>query len=72
MTQLDNLIEIFIDSKVSLKSYKAYIDSDDETKKDEALKNHITSLKDHIKNLNSKGYNHIENVFTNVSNLTCF
>ena len=45
---------IIIDSKVSLKSYKAYIDSDDETKKDEALKNHITSLKDHIKNLNSK------------------
>ena len=29
---------IIIDSKVSLKSYKAYIDSDDETKKDEALK----------------------------------
>ena len=51
---------IIIDSKVSLKSYKAYIDSDNETKKDEALKNHITSLKDHIKNLNSKGYNHIE------------
>ena len=51
---------IIIDSKVSLKSYKAYIDSENETKKDEALKNHITSLKDHIKNLNSKGYNHIE------------
>ena len=53
---------IIIDSKVSLKSYKAYIDSDSDAKKKESIKNHIKSLKDHIKNLNSKGYNNIENL----------
>ena len=53
---------IIIDSKVSLKSYKAYIDSDSDAKKKESIKNHIKSLKDHIKNLNPKGYNNIENL----------
>ena len=50
---------IIIDSKVSLTSYIRYVDADknnDESGKDKHLKEHLTSLKNHIKQLSSKSY----------------
>ena len=54
---------IIIDSKVSLTSYIRYVDADknnDESGKDKHLKEHLTSLKNHIKQLSSKSYKGVE------------
>ncbi len=51
---------IFIDSKVSLKDYEAFINNKDY----EALKRHINSIKSHIKNLSSKRYEKLDGVDT--------
>ena len=50
---------IIIDSKVSLTAYSKYVDAEDEQKKEKYLKDHINSLKDHLKNLSSKNYRDI-------------
>ena len=47
---------IIIDSKVSLLGYEKYCSSEDETDKKAALKDHIISVRNHIKNLNQKNY----------------
>lgn len=47
---------IIIDSKVSLIAYERYVSSEDETEKSKALKEHILSIRSHLKNLNSKNY----------------
>jgi DNA recombination protein RmuC len=47
---------IIIDAKVSLVAYEAYVSESDETKKNALLKEHIKSLKDHIKRLSEKDY----------------
>jgi len=47
---------IIIDSKVSLKAYKAHMDATTEATRESALKDHIKSLKDHMKGLNEKNY----------------
>ena len=47
---------IIIDSKVSLLAYEKYCSSEDETDKKAALKDHIISVRNHIKNLNQKNY----------------
>lgn len=47
---------IIIDSKVSLIAYERYISSEDENEKVKALKEHIISIRSHLKNLNSKNY----------------
>lgn len=47
---------IIIDAKVSLVAYEAYVSESDETKKTALLKEHIKSLKDHIKRLSEKDY----------------
>ncbi len=49
---------IFIDSKVSLKDYDIFVNDKDK----EALKRHINSIKNHIKNLSSKSYEKLEEV----------
>ena len=56
---------IIIDSKVSLTSYIRYVDADknnDELEKEKHLKEHLTSLKNHIKQLSSKSYKGIEDL----------
>ncbi len=52
--------EIIIDSKVSLKDYELYIND----KEKEYLQKHISSIKNHIKNLSSKSYEKIDGVDT--------
>lgn len=47
---------IIIDSKVSLVAYEAFINEDDDEKKERFLKQHIDSLKIHIKGLSEKNY----------------
>jgi DNA recombination protein RmuC len=47
---------IIIDSKVSLVGYEKFISSDDEREKHSALRDHINSIRSHIKNLSGKNY----------------
>jgi len=50
---------VIIDSKVSLVAYEKYINAEDDLEKDESLKNHLISVRSHIKNLSSKNYQNI-------------
>lgn len=50
---------VIIDSKVSLKSYSQYIASIDDDEQKSSLKNHIQSIKNHIKILSDKDYSAI-------------
>lgn len=50
---------IVIDSKVSLVGYEKFVSSDDENEKQLALRDHINSIRSHIKNLNSKNYQNL-------------
>lgn len=47
---------LVIDSKVSLVAYEKYSSEEDEKMKEIYLKEHITSIKNHIKNLHEKEY----------------
>lgn len=47
---------IIIDSKVSLIAYERYVSSEDENEKEKALREHIISIRSHLKNLSSKNY----------------
>ncbi len=48
--------DVIIDSKVSLTSYLAMIEADNETKRSEALRMHLASVENHIRSLGSKEY----------------
>ena len=50
---------IVIDSKVSLVGYERFVSSEDEIEKQLALREHINSIRSHIKNLNSKNYQNL-------------
>src|SRR5699024_6540715 len=47
---------IIIDSKVTLTAYEKFVSSDDEIQQQNALKQHIQSLRGHVKNLSRKNY----------------
>ncbi|MEP0861746.1 MAG: DNA recombination protein RmuC [Ignavibacterium sp.] len=47
---------IVIDSKVSLLAYERYVSSEDENEKEKALREHIISIRSHLKSLSSKNY----------------
>ena len=47
---------IIIDSKVSLTAYEAFVNSDDDASKEKFLKQHINSIKNHVKELSEKSY----------------
>lgn len=47
---------IIIDSKVSLTAYEKYINSDDDREKELETKNHLLSIRTHIKGLSDKNY----------------
>ncbi|MCE1165320.1 MAG: DNA recombination protein RmuC [Bacteroidetes bacterium] len=47
---------IIIDSKVSLKNYEIFCSAENEEERNAALKNHIASIRNHIKGLNAKSY----------------
>ena len=50
---------IVIDSKVSLVGYERFVSSEDEDEKQLALREHINSIRSHIKNLSSKNYQNL-------------
>ena len=52
----DGKRDVVIDSKVSLTAWDEYVNSDDENIKQEALKRHKKSIKDHIDSLSRKNY----------------
>lgn len=47
---------LIIDSKVSLKAYEQFYNTEDELERSIHLKQHISSLRNHIKDLSSKNY----------------
>ncbi len=51
--------KMIIDSKVSLTAYERYVNEEDETGKNQFLKEHIASLKRHIEQLSNKNYQDI-------------
>ena len=55
---------IIIDSKVSLTAWEKYVNAKDEKSKNEALDEHITSIKNHIKNLAKKNYHDLPELNT--------
>ena len=54
--------DIIIDSKVSLKAWDAYSAAKEESIKEEALKQHIASIRNHVKLLYSKDYQNLVGV----------
>jgi DNA recombination protein RmuC len=56
--------DVIIDSKVSLVAYERYCSEEDETLKAEALKQHIQSIRTHIRTLSDKDYQNLEAVRT--------
>tara|TARA_R110000868_G_scaffold304437_6_gene565018 strand:+ start:1477 stop:2799 length:1323 start_codon:yes stop_codon:yes gene_type:complete len=50
---------LIVDSKVSLTAYERFSSSDDETEAQSALKQHVTSIRGHVKGLSEKNYQHI-------------
>ncbi|MDG2250682.1 MAG: DNA recombination protein RmuC [Gammaproteobacteria bacterium] len=51
--------DLIIDSKVSLKAWDAYCSAQEEQIKAEALKQHLTSIRSHIKLLSAKDYQNL-------------
>ncbi|MFK7862751.1 MAG: DNA recombination protein RmuC [Pseudohongiellaceae bacterium] len=51
--------DIIIDSKVSLKAWDAYCSSEDPKAKEELLKQHIQSMRSHVKLLSEKDYQNL-------------
>ncbi len=56
--------DIIVDSKVSLVAYERFINAKDESVKKIALKEHINSIKSHVKGLSEKKYEKLEGVNT--------
>jgi len=55
---------VVIDSKVSLKAWDDYANAEDENTRQAALKEHLKSLKAHIKSLSSKNYSNLYKINT--------
>jgi DNA recombination protein RmuC len=54
--------KMIIDSKVSLTAYERYASTEDKKEKEQFLKAHLVSLKNHIKNLKEKKYEDLYNL----------
>ena len=54
--------DIIIDAKTSLLNYERYFHAEDEQQRQEFLKNHLTSLRAHIKGLDIKNYEKLETI----------
>jgi DNA recombination protein RmuC len=64
IVQLPEGKHIIIDSKVSLKDYEAYFATDDEKLRAQHLRQHILSIRGHIKGLSAKHYQDLKGVRT--------
>ena len=56
--------DIIIDSKVSLVAYERFVNAEEPQDKTQALKEHIASISNHIKELSAKKYEKLEGVNT--------
>lgn len=56
--------DLIIDAKVSLLHYERYCNSEHEAERQQALKEHIASVRGHIKNLSIKNYEGLEGLRT--------
>lgn len=54
--------QVIIDSKVSLVAYERYVSAEDKTEQEAQLKQHILSIRRHVKQLSEKAYQNIEGV----------
>ena len=54
--------DIIIDAKTSLLNYERYFHAEDEQQRQEFLKNHLNSLRTHIKGLDIKNYEKLETI----------
>ncbi len=53
---------LIVDAKVSLKDYEKYINADNDVVADQALKQHLLSMRQHIDGLSQKDYEFIEGI----------
>jgi len=51
--------QIIIDAKVSLKAYEAYCSEDDPERRAECLRQHVLSIRNHVRTLSSKDYQNL-------------
>jgi DNA recombination protein RmuC len=56
--------DIIIDSKVSLIAYTRYFEADEENAREQALKEHVQSIRQHIRQLSDKSYQHLPAINT--------
>lgn len=55
---------LVVDAKVSLTAYQRYVNAQDESEKQSALKQHMHSIQNHINGLSAKDYQNIEGLQT--------
>src|SRR5690606_11283187 len=60
LIQLPGDKQVVVDAKVSLTAYQALIAADDEAARSHALKQHVLSLRSHLKGLSVKDYQRLE------------
>ncbi|MFQ3197233.1 MAG: DNA recombination protein RmuC, partial [Paraglaciecola sp.] len=64
VVHLPNDKDVVIDSKVSLGAYERYFNEEDETVRQVHLNQHVTSLRNHIKELGKKDYQDLKGIRT--------
>lgn len=62
VVHLPNKRDVVIDSKVSLVAYERYFSAEDEAQRQQALKEHVGSLRTHVTGLKSKNYDELVGV----------
>jgi DNA recombination protein RmuC len=55
---------LVIDSKVSLTAFQQYIGAEDKTQKEQFLKQHLLSIRNHVKELSEKNYQNLKELNT--------
>lgn len=60
LIQLPGDKQVIVDAKVSLSAYRQYVAADDEAIRQQALKQHLSSLRSHLKGLSGKDYQRLE------------
>ena len=64
IVHLPNNKDVIIDSKVSIVAYQNYHKTDSDTEREKFLKDHLNSIKTHVKGLSLKNYADIEEIKT--------
>lgn len=62
VVHLPNSRDVVIDSKISLNAYERYYAAEDERDKQQALNEHLTSVRTHVNGLKSKSYDELVGV----------